>query len=208
LTEAKTLTRYFLSVDAWEKNSKGHSVAEEIAKECLKAELVDVGGRQVKVTWPHPEQADNQRIGGWRFLYAMMKKTQDVLGGVMNPTRKAEDFDVEGGGYSEATPLVFISGECGDVIEAVPMAIRDEKHIGRGEDVLKQPTKADDVNDCLRYLTKSMLNPRIQAPVSVQAQEKWQEMGDADPTVKAIAMRKIEAENKKRQGGRKSTWLR
>ena len=208
LAEAKTLTRYFLSVDAWEKNSKGHSVAEEIAKECLKAQVVQVGSREVKVTWPHPEQADNQRIGGWRFLYAMMKKTQDVLGGVMNPTRTAEDFEAEGGGYSAATPLLFISGECGDVIEAVPMAIRDEKHLGRAEDVLKQPTKSDDVVDCLRYLTKSMLNPRTQAPISVRAQERWQEMGDVDATVKAIAMRKLEADNKKRVGGRKSTWLR
>jgi hypothetical protein len=208
MEEAKTIGRYFLSVDAWEKDSKGHSVAEEIARELLRVEKVPYKDRELHVSYPHPEQADNARIGGWRYLYAMMKKTADVLEGKMNPTRLADDFDKEGGGYSLATPLLFISGNCTDVIEAVPMAIRDDKHAGRAEDIIKLPTKADDILDMLRYGCKSMMNPQAQAPLPVRAQEKWVEMGDADVTLKAIQMRKMEHEERRRSQGRKSAWAR
>jgi hypothetical protein len=208
LDEARTMARYFLSVDAWEKDSKGHSVAEEIQRELSRVQKVPYKGRELEVTFPYPEQADNARIGGWRYLYAMMKKTADVLGGCMNPTRQNEDFDSEGGGYSLNTPLLFVSGECQDVIEAVPLAIRDDQHPGRHEDILKLPTKADDVNDMLRYGCKSMLNPRAVAPFPVRAQEKWAEMGDADLTVKAIQMRKMEYAEKRKATGRRSAWAR
>ncbi len=208
LDEAKTMSRYFLSVDAWEKDSRGHSVAEEIARELQRVEKVPYKDRELEVTFPYPEQADNARIGGWRYMYAVMKKTNDVLDGCMNPSRQDDDFDSEGGGYSINTPLLFISGECQDVIESVPMAIRDDQHAGRHEDVLKMPTKADDVNDQLRYLLKSMLNPKAQAPFAVRAQEKWQDMGSADLTLKAIQMRKMEADERKKSGGRKSSWAR
>jgi hypothetical protein len=208
LEEAKTLSRYFLSVDAWEKNSKGHSTADEIAKECSVVEQIEDKGHPLHVTWPQPEQAANGRIGGWRFLYAMMKKTGDVLDGKMNPTRLEDDFDDNGGGYSVHTPLLFISGHCTDVIDAIPMAITDTKHSGRAEDVLKQPTKADDVCDMVRYLCKSMINPKTGVPLAVQAKEKWDDMGDADMTVKAIAMRKLEVQDKRGTQGRRSSWAR
>jgi hypothetical protein len=208
LDEAKTLGRYFLSVDAWEKDSKGHSVAEEISRELLRVEKVPYKDRELQVTFPYPEQADNARIGGWRYLYAMMKKTGDVLGGCMTPTRADDDFEKEGGGYSVHTPLLFISGSCQETIEAIPMAIRDDKHPGRAEDVLKLPTKSDDILDRMRYGVKSMLNPKPVAPLQVRAAEKWEEMGSADITVKAIQMRKMEAEEHRRRQGRKSAWAR
>lgn len=207
LDEYKTLTRYFLSVDAWEKDSKGHSVADTIAEECRRPAKIQVGSREVLATLPYPEQADNARIGGWRFLYAMMKKTADVLEGKMNPTRVVEDYETEAGGYSKETPLLFISGRCNDVIEAVPMAIRDDRHVGRHEDVLKQPTKGDDVIDTLRYLCKSMLNPKTEVPLPVRAKEVWNEMGDLSTTEKAIMMRRLEVESK-RTTTRRSSWAR
>lgn len=208
LDEAKTLSRYFLSVDAWEKDSKGHSVAEEISRELLRVEKMQHQGRELQVTFPYPEQADNARIGGWRYMYACMKKTADVLGGKMNPTRLEDDYEREGGGYSLHTPLLFISGNCRETIEAIPMAIRDDKHPGKAEDILKLPTKSDDICDMLRYGLKSMLNPRAVAPLAVRAQEKWQEMGEVDNTLKAIAMQKMQAEDRRRAQGRKSSWAR
>lgn len=210
LEESKTMTRYFLSVDAWEKDSKGHSVAEEIAKELVRVQKVPYKDRELEVTFPYPEQADNARIGGWRYMYACMKKTADVLGGCMKPTREDEDFEKEGGGYSLNTPLFFISGQCQETIEAIPMAIRDEKHAGRGEDVLKMPTLSDDILDRCRYGLKSMLNPRAVAPLSVRAQEKWQEMEKSDTTMtdRHLMMLKMQAEEKKRTQGRRSAWAR
>lgn len=190
--EIKRIKRYFLGQDAWEKDSKGHSPKDTIAEE----------GRRHGL--PYPEQPDNNRIGGWRFIYAMMKKTIDVMDGKCAPSRDNDDFDEEGGGYSENTPLLLISSRCTDVVDAIPMAVRDNKHPGRAEDVLKLPTKADDVLDCLRYALKSMLNPRGAAPLPVQAQELWDSIETESVHTKAMAMIRFEAQNRRK----KSSWAR
>jgi hypothetical protein len=206
--EARTLARYFLSVDAWEKDSHGHSTADTITEECLRKQPIKDGNRELMWTLPVPEQADNGRIGGWRFLYAMMKKTADVLEGKMNPTAPSDD-DLEIGSYSAKTPLLFISGNCQDVIDAVPMAIRDDKHPGKHEDIAKVATKSDDVLDSLRYGAKSMLNPK-KTPFPVVAAEKRSEM-EADGRIMteiAIQMKKLEVDNKRRKKGRRTTWAR
>ena len=206
--EARTLSRYFLSVDAWEKDSKGHSVAEEITKELIRPQTVQVGGKDLTVTFPSPEQADNARVGGWRYLYAMMKKTADVLDGKMNPTRTNDDYEGDdSGGYSKDTALLFISGQCQDVIEAVPMAVRDDKHPGKHEDIIKTPTKADDVLDMLRYGVKSALRARV-TPFPVVAAEKRQEMELAgrSMTEMAIVFKKLEAERGTKRHSRKGSF--
>jgi hypothetical protein len=210
LEENKTLNHYFLSQDAWEKDSHGHSVADTIAEECKRVEKLEIRGREIHVTWPQPEKTDNNRIGGWRFLYAMMKKTGDVLEGKMHPTRTDDDFEKEGGGYSANTPLLFISGNCQEIIDAIPMAISDDQHLGRHEDVLKQPTKADDVLDAVRYGAKSMLNPRAKAPLPVELAEKRVEMEQKglSMTEVAIQMKKMQVAEQKRSQGRRSAWVR
>ena len=176
-------------MDAWEKNSSGHSTAERIAEELRRNGL------------PHCEQADNNRIGGWRLLYAMMKKTCDVLGGCMSPTREDDDWDNEGGGYSVKTPLLFISADCENLIESIPLLIRDNKHPGRSEDVLKTPTDADDDGDMLRYLAKSMLRAQSQAPLEVREQEYYESLSPkADMTAKAVLMSKWKHDNAPRKG--------
>jgi hypothetical protein len=208
LNEYKTVSRYFLSPDANEKNSKGNSSRDTINGELLRKETMRDGDRELIVHLPPSEEADNARVGGWRFLYAMMKKTADVLAGKMNPTRVQENYDEEAGGYSLSTPLLFISGSCQDVIEAIPMAIRDDKHPGKAEDVLKMPTKADDVLDSLRYGAKTMLNPR-KTPVRVEAAEKRQQLTEdgRSMTEIAIVLSKFAVESK-RKGKRKSSWAR
>lgn len=204
--EARTISRYFLSVDAWEKDSNGHSTADTITGELKRPwKLND------RLSWnlPGAEQAANARISGWRLLYAMMKKTGDVLDGKMNPTREDDDYEKEGGGYSLNTPLLFIASSCMDTIEAVPMAIRDDKHAGRSEDVLKMPTKADDVLDMLRYGCASMLMPR-KTPFPVVAAEKRVEMEQSgrNMTEVAIQMLKLKDKERKRSQGKRSTWAR
>jgi phage terminase large subunit len=189
--EKKQTKRYFLSVDAWEKDSKGHSTADTINQELRLAGL------------PWAEQAANGRIGGWRFMYAMMKKTSDVLAGKMAPTRLEDDFETEAGGYSLKTPLIFICSRCTDTIESIPMLIRDTKHPGRAEDVWKQPTKSDDVGDMVRYLVYSMHSAKMEAPLSVKAQEYYDSLGDVSMQSKGMAMLRFDAEHKKRRG---SAW--
>lgn len=183
--EKKQMKRYFLSVDAWEKDSKGHSTADTINQELRVAGL------------PWAEQAANGRIGGWRFLYAMMKKTADVLAGKMAPTRQDDDYEGEAGGYSLKTPLFFVCSRCTDTIEAIPMLIRDTKHPGRAEDVWKQPTKADDVGDMDRYLMYSMHSVGLQAPLSVRAQELYDSMEGQTMHSKGMTMIRFEAEHKR-----------
>jgi hypothetical protein len=144
-------------------------------------------------------------------MYAMMKKTSDVLEGKMNPTRADddEDYETENRGYSTKTPLIFVSGRCNEIIDAIPMAISDDKHIGKAEDVLKQPTKSDDVCDCFRYGCKSMLNAR-KTPFPVEAAEKRVEMEQSgrNMTEVAIQMQKMAAAARKRSQGRRTTWAR
>ena len=205
--EARTVSRYFLSPDAWEKDAYGHSTADRITEELTRKWPV-VGNERLMWNLPPAEQADNARINGWRFMYAMMKKTCDVLDGKMNPTIKDDD-ELDGGGYSPKTPLLFISGSCLDVIESIPLAIRDDQHDGKGEDVLKMTTKADDVNDCTRYLVKSMLNPR-KTPFPVVAAETRSEMEQQglSMTEVAIKMQKLAVGDKRRSQGKRSRWAR
>ncbi len=194
-SELKMIKRYFVgwSPDVTARNSSGHAVKDTMNEELRRAGL------------PWLEEADDGRVAGWRFLYAMMKKTSDVLGGRMNPTREDDDFEDEekSGGYSLKTPLLFISADCTDVIESIPMLVRDNKHPGRAEDVLKMPTKADDVGDMARYLLKSMMNPRGQAPLEVRRTEYVEELGNVSMTSKSIALMNWDLRNKPRKG---SAW--
>lgn len=193
--ELKAIKRYFIgwSPDVVARTSIGHSPKDTINEELRRAGL------------PWLEEADDGRVGGWRFLYAMMKKTADVLAGKMDPTRDDDDFDDEekSGGYSVKTPLLFISADCIDVIESIPMLVRDNKHPGRAEDVLKMPTKADDVGDMVRYGVKSMMNPRGQAPLEVRRTEYVEELGNVSMTSKSIALQNWDLKNKPRRG---SAW--
>lgn len=195
LHEQKSIKRYFIgwSPDVVARTSLAHSPKDTINEELRRAGL------------PWLEEADDGRVGGWRFLYAMMKKTADVLGGKMDATRENDDFDDEeqSGGYSIKTPLLFISADCIDVIESLPMLVRDNKHPGKAEDVLKMPTKADDVGDMVRYLCKSMMNPRSQAPLAVRRAEYFDELQDVSLTSKSIALQKWDLQNSRKRG---SAW--
>lgn len=191
--ERKTMQRYFLGQDANEEDSRGRSVKKTVTDELR------------RVGMPFPEDADAKRIGGWRFLYAAMKKTCDVLRGKCAPTRVNDDYESdEEGNYSESTPLLFVAGRCRDVIEAVPILVRDNRHPGRAEDVLKLPTKADDVGDGLRYGAKSMMNPRA-VPLTVQKQEKWQELEREELPVhnRVMAMKEFDRRHPKSKGARR-----
>jgi hypothetical protein len=141
-------------------------------------------------------------------MYAMMKKTADVLDGKMNPTRNNDDYETDGsGGYSKDTALLFIAGECQDIIEAIPMAIRDDMHKGKGEDIVKLPTKADDILDMVRYGLVSALRAKA-TPFPVQAAEKRQEMQmqGRSLTEQAIVLKKMEYDKGHKRTSKKGSF--
>ena len=190
--EKRRTQRYFISPDANERRSAGHSNFIRIGEELRRNGL------------PHCENADDNRVGGWRLLYAMMKKTCDVLSGCMSPTREDDDWESEGGGYSVKTPMLLISADCENLIDSIPLAIRNNKQPGKAEDVLKTPTDADDDIDMLRYLCKSMLRAQQQAPLEVRAQEYYESLSPAaDMTAKAVLMAKWKHQNVAKKG---SAW--
>ena len=65
------------------------------------------------------------------------------------------------------------------------------------------PTKADDVLDRIRYLVKSMMNPRGQAPLEVRRAEYFDELANVSMTSKSIALAKWDLNNKPKRG---SAW--
>jgi hypothetical protein len=91
----------------------------------------------------------------------------------------------------------LITRNCEELIESLPNLTRDEANI---EDILK--TDGDDVADSARYGIKSRLDPRrtslsgLEANIAARAER----IATDDPTSRAIWMRKLEAEARKRPG--------
>lgn len=64
--EKESIRRVFLSPDAFAKKTSANTIAQEIG------DVLAAGGL------PRPEMADNDRVGGWRLMYNLMKETWDV----------------------------------------------------------------------------------------------------------------------------------
>jgi hypothetical protein len=123
-SERKLIKSIFLSPDAWQKRGSANAIADTMSDVFRKGSL------------PMAYPAQDERIGGWRLLYSLFRSSHDAY---------EKDYEQ----HNELlTPMLFISPLCCNVMEAVPLAMRDDKHPGRLEDVLKTPTKADDVLDC------------------------------------------------------------
>lgn len=170
--EKRMIRTEFLGPDAFAKKGSANTVAEQ---------LQDVFRRN---GLPAPELADNDRIGGWRFLYSGFKQACSLRGA--HVTKE----------MATAGPMILVSANCPQIISSIPMLIRDEKNT---EDVKKMPTMADDIGDMVRYLIKSMLSPRSTAPREVRAQEvmdKYESM-----TSKAMAMLQFNAKEAQHRPG-------
>ena len=159
--ERKLVGEIYLSPDARQKRTAANTPAENIGR-------VLHGGRL-----PYPQDAVDDRIGGWRFMWGCMKQTCSVL----------QDEPVSTGGF----PMFFVSAECPETIAAIPLATRDDRHPGKIEDVLKTDTIGDDVIDETRYALYSKLAPRTQAPPDVRFAE--QTRGMVHPNQVAMAAR-------------------
>jgi hypothetical protein len=92
----------------------------------------------------------------------------------------------------------FITQNCEQLIESLPTLTRDEDNI---EDVLK--CAGDDVADAARYGIKSRLDPRHSphAGFAAQLARRGERITAEDPTSRAIWMRQVEADARKKQFG-------
>lgn len=161
-TERKGISGYWLSPDAWAKRGSADAVAEQL-------------GRVLTAHGIHyPEQADNDRIGGWALLRNCFQRCMWRKGGEVEQKAAASG------------PMLLMSSACPSGIQSIPMLTRDDKN---PEDVLKVDTLSDDWADCLRYGIKSQLDPRSKAPRSVREVELYQSI--EDPTARMIEMRKF-----------------
>ncbi|MBA3914587.1 MAG: hypothetical protein H0X25_12230, partial [Acidobacteriales bacterium] len=122
--------------------------------------------------------ADDDRVGGWRLMYNLIQDQEWM-----------------------------ISEMCPELINALPLLVRDEK---KPEDVRKTDTLADDIADTARYGLKSMLSPRNK-PTEVLREEYLAEVTrDIPPqNLSAIYTRSYQAdlvfrerERKRRKGFR------
>lgn len=167
--ERRECKDYWLSPDAWAKRGGGNTVSEQIEPVILREGL------------PRLSQAKTDRVGGWRLLWncwAMARKLRNWRG--REPFVQAK----------EDPPCFFVSSACPEVAKAVPMLICDEDN---PQDVRKVPGAVeDDVADMIRYGMKSYLDAEPNQPFEITARETWEKY--TDPTSRAMAMRKLAAE--------------
>ena len=168
--ERRATSAHWLSPDAWAKRGAANTVAEQLRR------ILKQGGL------PEPERADDDRVGGWRFLYGGFQRAAWRRG--IAPVSQE---------MAQSGPILLISAACPEVIAAIPLLIRDEDRL---EDVLKVNTIGDDVGDALRYGFKSQLEAKRQAPRPVRAQMVYE--AAATPTMKHIALMRFQDQERKR----------
>jgi hypothetical protein len=172
--EREDVRRYFLSPDAFGERDSENTIAMKIGDELKRYGL------------PRPEQADNDRQGGWMLMAEMLREAKEHASG-------AEDKDVW-----------LISSECPQLLNALPLLMRDPKNL---DDVLKTD-KGDakieqDVADDVRYGLKSMLSPGKKPQ-----QEVIRETLDAIPDMTQRHMKHMQMmDEKKKHGGAKPLFV-
>jgi phage terminase large subunit len=162
--EIPRIANSWLSPDAYAKKGAALTVAEQIRA------VYNSNGL------PTPQPANDERVLGWRALYNGLRQTASLRGQELVSAEAAR-----------ISPMLFVSAECPQLIQAIPVLVRDPK---RPEDVLKTDQVSDDLADSFRYGYMSHLNPRG-IPVEVQRAEVY--ASAKDPNHLAMAMRLFEA---------------
>jgi hypothetical protein len=177
--ERRYIERFFLSQDAFGQKARqrGANTVGEQFTNVMRAHGL-----------PAPETADQDRVNGWRFVYNGFRQAQ--LAGTMFGDERARQG-----------PAVFISSECPNTIESIPMAIRDDHKI---EDVARvEGVLWEDCCDMVRYGLKSMLASQWEAPLEVRRREVYDsydapERTGEQMTALSLAMLRFDSEEKKR----------
>ena len=137
LSKGERIDAFYLSPDAFAKRTSNDTVAQQIG------EVVSRGGI------PAPSPADNDRIGGWRLMYQLLK-----------------------------SGLWKVTTDCPQLIRCMPTLIRDENHLEDVLKVDASENEiGDDAADSVRYGLKTRLSPRG-TPFEVVLKEKTAEVPD------------------------------
>lgn len=178
--ERRVIERFFLSQDAFGHKARqfgANTVGEQFARILRDAGL------------PRPEPADQDRVNGWRFMYNALRQ-----GGLAGSTFGRE--------RASQGPALFISTECPNVIESIPLAIHDDH---KPEDVMRIAGALwEDCCDAVRYGLKSYL-AASPVPYEVRRQEVYEEYNrpaeertTEQMTALSLAMRRFDEDERKR----------
>ena len=147
--ERRTIQRFFLSQDAFGQRSRqfgANTVGQQFTEILTRHGL------------PAPEPADQDRVNGWRFMYNCFRQAN----------LRGTNFDEE---RASQGPACFVSTECPNVIESIPMAVRDDR---KPEDVMRvEGALWEDVTDAVRYGLKSIQDVQWEAPYEVRRKQVY-----------------------------------
>lgn len=171
------IANVYLSPDAFAERTAARTIAEELGDELAAAKL------------PRPEPADNDRMGGWRLMYQMLRS----------------------GGWE-------IGDNCAALIRCLPLLTYDEKDgedCAKIDDPLSdsgavidaETASGDDAPDSARYGLKSWHSPgrkplgtRVSERIDA-AQKQREDLGlprQTDPTAVAMMAQKAAADERKK----------
>lgn len=147
-------------------------------------------GRELRANGlPDPVPADTDRAGGWTLMYELLQNTR--------AKGKAGDL------------VWLISAECPELLEAIPVLMRDPKDL---DVVLKtdkgQARLEQDVSEAARYGLKSYLRSAKTPLKEVRKEVASQYVEDGvivDPTELAMAMRRFESQHR-HKAKRRTRW--
>jgi hypothetical protein len=181
VAERKHISRFYLgseSLDTHDKKGRQNGVREIIGAILTRNKLTA------------PQDADLNRVEGWRFLYSCLRQAQMTEMDVIPAERVKEG------------PVLLVSKACPGCIESIPLATRSDKS---PEDVEVRPmTEWAAVADAARFLLKGKPSPRAEAPVNVRRQELAESI--ADPTARHMAIVRFNERERQRGNAHRPSW--
>ena len=175
--ERPHISRFFLGSESLQDTKHGENNVRALVSAVLRR-------HGLPAAW----DADENRIEGWRFMYACLRQSQMQEMEYIPLARIREG------------PMLLVSSACHECIEGIPKAVRDEQH-DKSEDVVVLRDDWVAVTDAVRYLLKSKPAPRSEAPAGVRRQELCQSIGDATARNMAL-LRFNETERQRGKRGR------
>lgn len=145
---------------------------------------------------PNAFQADWERKNGWALMGKLLKAAKG----------RGYYRDVLQEGMTQANEIWLISNDCPNLLESIPMLMRDPKDIEDVEKTDKSSAKLDqDCTDAARYGLKSMLAPRRKTKEDALKEQFEQ----ASPEQRMlISIKRYNEDRKKSSGTMKPSWKR
>lgn len=138
---------------------------------------------------PKPWTADQNRVDGWRFLYACLRQAE-LCGMEKIPESRLREG-----------PILLISSECSNCIENIPQATRSDKD---PNDIEARDTEWAAVTDAVRFLLKSKPSAKAEAPAAIRRQELCESI--PDPTSRHMALVRFNEQERQRGRTARPTW--